>query len=483
MTALDQSPAAAAVPSQAARPAAQLVVLPRDPRERLAALFDPGTLEMLPVETVERSGAVAGTGLVHGVNVVAFASDARVQGGAMGTAGCAAIVAAYSEAVSRGVPIVGLWHSGGARLAEGVASLHAVGTVFAAMTQASGRVPQISVVLGPAAGGAAYGPALTDIVILSGQGRIFVTGPDVVRSVTGEDVDMERLGGPEPHSRRSGVVHVVTETDAEALDRARLLAAMLSDQGKIAEDAEDRDLSGLLPDSARRAYDVHLLTGKLLDTPGVELHPRWAPNIVTILGRLAGRTVGVVASNPMRLGGCLDAASAEKAARFVRMCDAFGVPLVVLVDVPGYLPGVGQEWDGVVRRGAKLLHAFAEATVPRVTLVTRKAYGGAYIAMNSRALGATRVFAWPDAEIAVMGAVAAVRILHRRTLASVPPEQLHEAETRLAAEHEATAGGLQRAVDLGVIDAIIEPSQTRRELARAVANAPQLKGNHANIPL
>ena len=305
---------------------------------------------------------VAGVGLVHGAGAVAFASDPRVQGGAMGTAGCAAIVGAYTEAVSRGVPIVGLWHSGGARLAEGVASLHAVGTVFAAMTAASGRVPQISVVLGPAAGGAAYGPALTDIVILSGQGRIFVTGPDVVRSVTGEDVDMERLGGPEPHSRRSGVVHLVTETDAEALDRARQVAALFSDQGKIAEDAEDRDLSGVLPDSARRAYDVHLLTGKLLDSPGVELHPRWAPNIVTILGRLAGRTVGVVASNPMRLGGCLDAAAAEKAARFVRMCDAFGVPLVVLVDVPGYLPGVGQEWDGVVRRGAKLLHAFAEAS-------------------------------------------------------------------------------------------------------------------------
>jgi len=308
----------------------------------------------------------------------------------------------------------------------------------------------------------------------------------VVRSVTGEDVDMERLGGPEPHSRRSGVVHVVTETDAEALDRARLLAALLSDQGKITEDAAEQpghDLSGLLPESARRAYDVHLLTARLLDAPGVELHPRWAPNIVTILGRLAGRTVGLVASNPMRLGGCLDAASAEKAARFVRMCDAFGVPLVVLVDVPGYLPGVGQEWDGVVRRGAKLLHAFAEATVPRVTLVTRKAYGGAYIAMNSRALGATRVFAWPDAEVAVMGAVAAVRILHRRTLAAVPPEELHEAEARLAAEHEATAGGLQRALDLGVIDAIIEPGQTRRELARAIAEAPQLKGSHANIPL
>ncbi len=457
--------------------------LPRDPRERLAALFDPGTLELLPAAENERSGVAAGVGLIGGAGAAAFASDPRVQGGAMGSAGCAEIVSAYSEAVTRGVPIVGLWHSGGARLAEGVASLHAVGTVFAAMTAASGRVPQISVVLGPAAGGAAYGPALTDIVILSGQGRIFVTGPDVVRSVTGEDVDMERLGGPEPHSRRSGVVHVVTQTDAEALEAARQLAAMLSDQGKIAEDAEYRDLSGLLPDSPRRAYDVHALTGRLLDTPGIELHPRWAPNIVTILGRLAGRTVGMVASNPMRLGGCLDAASAEKAARFVRMCDAFGVPLVVLVDVPGYLPGVGQEWDGVVRRGAKLLHAFAEATVPRVTLVTRKAIGGAYIAMNSRSLGATRVFAWPGAEIAVMGAVAAVRILHRRTLASVPPDRLHEAEAELAAEHEATIGGLQRAIDLGVIDAIIEPSQTRQELARAIAEAPQLRGAHANIPL
>jgi acetyl-CoA/propionyl-CoA carboxylase carboxyl transferase subunit len=461
--------------------------LPRDPQARLAALFDQGALELLPSPGGdERSGVLAGVGLVHGAGAVAFASDPRVQGGAMGTSGCAAIVAAYDEALSRGFPIVGLWHSGGARLAEGVASLHAVGTVFAAMTAASGRVPQISVVVGPAAGGAAYGPALTDIVILSGQGRIFVTGPDVVRSVTGEDVDAKRLGGPEPHSRRSGVVHVISETDAYALGQARLLGALLSDQGKIAEDAhgtQEHDLSGLLPDSARRAYDVHMLTSRLLDTPGVELHPRWAPNIVTILGRLAGRTVGVVASNPMRLGGCLDAASAEKAARFVRMCDAFGVPLVVLVDVPGYLPGVGQEWDGVVRRGAKLLHAFAEATVPRVTLVTRKAYGGAYIAMNSRALGATRVFAWPDAEVAVMGAVAAVRILHRRTLASVPPEKLHEAEAQLAAEHEATAGGLQRAVDLGVIDAIIEPSQTREELARAIAEAPQLKGSHANIPL
>src|ERR1700740_3756501 len=246
MTAPDASPAT--------RP------LPRDPRERLAALSDPATLELLPAEGDERSGFVAGVGLVHGSGVVAFASDSRVQGGAMGSGGCAAIVSAYAEAVTRGVPIVGLWHSGGARLAEGVASLHAVGTVFAAMTAASGQVPQISVVLGPAAGGAAYGPALTDIVILSGQGRIFVTGPDVVRSVTGEDVDKERLGGPEPHGRRSGVVHVLTDSEREALDAARDIAHLLGAQGMLDVTAvEDVELSELLPESNKRAYDVHPL--------------------------------------------------------------------------------------------------------------------------------------------------------------------------------------------------------------------------------
>ena len=460
-------------------------MLPRDPRERLAALFDPGTLELLPADSHEHSGVVAGVGLVHGAGAVAFACDPRLQGGAMGTAGCAAIVGAYTEAVSRGVPIVGLWHSGGARLAEGVASLHAVGTIFAAMTAASGRVPQISVVLGPAAGGAAYGPALTDIVILSGQGRLFVTGPDVVRSVTGEDVDAERLGGPEPHSRRSGVAHIVTSSDAEALGRARDLAVLLGRQepGAVGGRLADVDVAASLPASRRRAYDVHPVLNSLLDEPPVELHPRWAPNVVTALGRLGSRTVGVVANNPLRLAGCLDAASAEKAARFVRMCDAFGVPLVVVVDVPGYLPGVGQEWDGVVRRGAKLLHAFAEAVVPRVTLVTRKAYGGAYVAMNSRSLGATRVFAWPGAEVAVMGAVAAVRILQRRALAAAPPDKVHEVEAELADAHEQEAGGLDRAVALGVIDEVIEPAKTRQAISAAIAAAPGRRGQHGNIPL
>ena len=488
-----QPAAPAAPPAEAAeaaapagRPGRAPAGLSRDPLARLEALFDADSLRLLL--PADDSGILVGAGRIDAMPAVGFASDPRVQGGAMGSAGCAAVVAAYDHAMELSAPVIGLWHSGGARLREGVESLHAVGTVFAAMTRASGKVPQISVVLGAAAGGAAYGPALTDLVILSDQGRIFVTGPDVVRSVTGEDVDMERLGGPEPHSRRSGVVHVVTSTDAEAFSKARQLALLLGhqEQGAGAGDEAaltDTDLAALLPESPRRAYDVHPLISGLLDEPGVELHPRWAPNIVTMLGRLGGRTVGVVANNPLRLGGCLDATSAEKAARFVRMCDAFGVPLVVLVDVPGYLPGVGQEWDGVVRRGAKLLHAFAEATVPSVTLVTRKAYGGAYIAMNSRSLGATRVFAWPGAEIAVMGAVAAVRILQRRVIAAAPPEQRHEVEAELAAEHEREAGGLARAVALGVIDEVIEPVKTRQAIADAIAAAPGGRGQHGNIPL
>ncbi|MBD0293110.1 MAG: acyl-CoA carboxylase subunit beta [Jiangellaceae bacterium] len=456
---------------------------PRNPNHRLAAFFDEGFVELISPD--DGSGMLAATGTVDGTHVVAFCSDATVMGGAMGSAGCAVVVDAYERALADGAPIVGLWHSGGARLAEGVLSLHGVGRIFAAMTKASGKIPQISVVLGPAAGGAAYGPALTDVVVLGPEGRVFVTGPDVVRSVTGEDVDMLRLGGPEPHGRRSGVVHVVADSERAALDQGRRLASLLGAQGAVSlASVVDRDLGGWLPDSPKRAYDVHpLITDLLDDGTALELHPRWAPNMTTTLGRLGGRTVGVVANNPLRLGGCLDSTSAEKAARFVRMCDALGVPLVVVVDVPGYLPGVGQEWDGVVRRGAKLLHAFGEATVPRVTLVTRKAYGGAYIAMNARALGATKVFAWPSAEVAVMGAVAAVRILHRRRLAEVAPDVHAQVETELAEEHRRLAGGLDKAVEIGVVDEIVEPAATRSALAAAIAAAPTWRGTHGNIPL
>ncbi len=466
-----------------AAPPPATAVDPRDPEDRLSRFFDPGSMRTLFAR--DTSGVLAARGTVAGSPAVAFCTDATVMGGAMGVDGCRHIVEAMDVALRERVPIVGIWHSGGARLAEGVTALHAVGEVFAAMVRGSGRVPQISVVLGPAAGGAAYGPALTDMVIMGPAGRVFVTGPDVVRSVTGEDVDMERLGGPDTHGRRSGVVHVVTGSEAEALETARRAVDLLAAQGSYStsERGPGADLAALLPDRPNRAYDVHPLVTALLDGPPLELHPRFAPNIVTALGRLAGRTVGVVANNPLRLGGCLDSASAEKAARFVRMCDAFGVPLVVLVDVPGYLPGVGQEWDGVVRRGAKLLHAFAEAVVPRVTLVTRKSYGGAYIAMNARSLGATAVFAWPGAEVAVMGAKAAVGILHRKKLAAALPGEREALHAQLAAEHERIAGGVNRAREIGVVDEVVDPAETRSRLVAALAQAPSGRGAHGNIPL
>ncbi|MEJ3747406.1 carboxyl transferase domain-containing protein, partial [Actinomycetes bacterium KLBMP 9797] len=453
----------------------------RDPEVRLRALFDAGTLRLMMAR--DDSGLLWARGEIDGTPAVAsYATDGTRMGGAMGIEGCRHIVDAIDTAVRERVPVLGLWHCGGARLAEGVVALDGVGQVFAAMVRASGRVPQISVVLGPAAGGAAYGPALTDIVVMGGAGRIFVTGPEVVRSVTGEQVDMERLGGPEPHGRRSGVVHITTKDDESALESARQLAALLGSQGRLSPadvpvgTGDGHDLAATLPAEANRAYDVKPVVKALLDAPGVELHAKWAPNIVTVLGRFAGRTVGVIANNPMRLGGCLDASSAEKAARFVRMCDSLGVPLVVLVDVPGYLPGLGQEWDGVVRRGAKLLHAFAEAVVPRVTLVTRKAYGGAYIAMNSRSLGATAVFAWPNAEVAVMGASAAVNILHRKKLAAVPPDQREALRAELIEEQTQTAGGVNRALEIGVIDDVIKPEETRRRIAEAIAAAPAARG-------
>ena len=461
----------------------EVAIDPRDPQLRIERILDSGTFKALSEK--DKSGMLAAHGTVSGVAVTVFACDATIQGGAMGNDGAKVICGAYEYARKNNTPIVGIWHSGGARLREGVLSLDAFGRVFQAMIQASGKIPQFSLVVGPAAGGGAYGPSLTDVVVLAPEGRIFVTGPDVVRSVTGENVDMARLGGPEPHGRRSGVVHVVAETEFESYEAIRKLTSLFGNQGKITTEIPELDLAKLLPESGKRAYDVHPLIAGLLDkdSESQELFPKWAPNITITLGRLGGRTVGVVANNPLRLGGCLDSTSAEKAARFVRLCDSFGIPLVVLVDVPGYLPGVGQEWDGVVRRGAKLLHAFGEAVVPRVTLVTRKAYGGAYIAMNSRSLGATKVFAWPTAEVAVMGAVAAIRVLHRRILADVPDDQREAMELELAAEHEKISGGVARAIEIGVVDEIIEPSMTRNAIAQAIAKAPQLRGAHGNIPL
>lgn len=474
-------------------PPPQPTVAPVDAVTRLVSLFDDGTARIL--RGADHSGVVTAHGHIDGARAVAYCTDQRQFGGALGWEGCDRIVEAIGIAVRAGAAVVGMWHCGGARIAEGVASLDGVGRMFAAMVQASGKVPQISVVLGPAAGGAAYGSALTDVVVMAPDSRVFVTGPDVVRSVTGELIDQESLGGPEVHGTRSGVVHVVAQSEAHAVARTRELTGLLARRGELDLRAvgEAADLRCLLPERRERAYDVRPLVRAILDgddaaagpdaSTFVELQPRWAPNVVVGLGRLTGRTVGVIANNPIRLGGCLDSISAEKASRFVRMCDAFGIPLLVLVDVPGYLPGVDQEWEGIVRRGAKLLHAFAEAVVPRVTVVTRKAFGGAYLAMNSRSMGATAVYAWPDAEIAVMGAKAAVGIIHRRQLASVPDDDRPQLHDRLAEEHARTEGGLRRAVEIGAVDAVIDPSQTRRRLVETLIDAGNPRGRHGNIPL
>ena len=455
----------------------------RDPLHRIERLVDPGSVELITPH--DKSGMLAVTAQVAGNRVVIFASDATIQGGALGVDGARVIVRAYQSAMATQLPIIGIWHSGGARLRDGVSSLNAFGEVFQAMITASGKIPQLSLVLGPTAGGGAYGPALTDVVVLAPEGRIFVTGPDVVKSVTGEKVDIATLGGPDAHRKNSGVAHVITRTEQEAFDRIRDLTSLFANQGHITTNISESDLGKLVPDASKRAYEVHPLVDAILDSDGekLELLPMWAENMVTSIGRLGGRTVGVVANNPQHLGGVLDSSAAEKAARFVRTCDAFGIPLIVIADVPGFLPGAGQEWEGAVRRGAKLLHAFGESVVPRVTLITRRAYGGAYVAMNSKSLGATRVFAWPMAEVSVMGAVAAVRVLHRRLLADLPQDQRESMELELAAEHDRVSGGVEKALEIGAVDEIIKPTQTRSALAKAIASTPYRRGNHGNIPL
>lgn len=453
-------------------------------RHRLQVLLD----DAIVLEHAD--GVVVARGRVGDTPVLAFATDSAVQGGALGAAGCAAIAAVTDRAVAQGVAVVGVWHSGGARLREGAGGLDAVARVFAAQVRASGRVPQISVVLGPAAGGAAYGPALTDVVVLGPQGRVLVTGPDVVRRVTGQDVDAERLGGPDTHAR-SGVVHVVASSDTDALHRARLLVDLLGRQGSVdLRRAAGPDPEALVPGEHRLSYDIGPVVGALLDAGTfVEIQPGWARNVVTGLGRLAGRTVGVVANNPLRLAGCLDAASGDKSGRFVQWCDAHGVPLVFLVDVPGYLPGVEQEDEAVVRRGAKLLHAYAAAVVPRLTVVLRKSFGGAFIAMGSRGLGADAVLAWPGATVDVMGAVAAIEVLHRRELAAeTDPQRRADLVLRLSAAHEATTGGLAAALRCGAVDEVVEPRDTRRRLVELLATlsareAAGRRGDHGNPPL
>jgi acetyl-CoA/propionyl-CoA carboxylase carboxyl transferase subunit len=458
---------------------------PVDPVHRMGLLVDDRSLRLMPGPV--DAGAVSATGRIDGRPVGLFACDPRRGGGALGEAGSQVIVGTIEAAVRRHVPVVGIWHSGGARLQDGTASLHGIGRVFRTIVEASGRIPQVSVVLGPAAGGAAYGPALTDFVISGPASRIFVTGPEIVRRVTGEAVDAAVLGGPEQHATTSGLTHVAEPSDAAALGVARALVGLLSVRQVAATSPVCSDLRfrAVLPTSPRRAYDIHRIVDLLLDeeSPRVELQRRWGRNVVTVVGRIGGRTVGVLANNPLHLAGCLDSTGSEKAARFVRTCDALGLPLAVLADVPGYLPGRRQEAEGIVRRGAKLLHAFAESVVPRVTVIVRKAYGGAFVAMNSRALGATAVFAWPAAEVGVMHPRSAVAILHRRLLGALPTERHAAALEELAAAYERGAGGLSGAVARKHVDQVIDPADTKRFVTEALASAVGLRGVHSNIPL
>jgi propionyl-CoA carboxylase beta chain len=406
------------------------------------------------------------------------------------------IVKVMDFALKSGVPLIGLNDSGGARIQEGVVALSQYGEIFKRNVRSSGVIPQISVIMGPSAGGAVYSPALTDFVIMVNKtSNMFITGPDVIKAVTGEEVAMEELGGGLTHSSKTGNSHYLADNEDDALDYVKALLSFLPsnnlDDSPVFQATEsmdfspsDRALDSLVPDNANKPYDMRILVEALLDEADfLEVHALFAPNILVGFGRIEGRSVGIIANQPSQFAGTLDIDASEKAARFVRLCDAFGIPVITLVDVPGFLPGTEQEWDGIIRRGAKLIYAYGEASVPLITVITRKAYGGAYIVMGSKQLGADVNLAWPSAQIAVMGAQGAVNVLHRREIAADP-----SVAASLIKKYEDELLNPYIAADKGLIDAVIEPHQTRRQITlalRALRNKrvdlPTRK--HGNIPL
>ena len=452
------------------------------PLERLEVLCDPGSLEVIRSEVTSRhmgdrtragDGVVGGAGRVEGRPVFCYAQDAGYVGGSLGEAHADTIVRVIRLAGRAQAPVVGFVESGGARMQEGMAALGGYARIFRETVALSGRVPQVSVVTGLSAGGGAYSPALTDFVVMTRAASMFLTGPAVVRDALGEDVSADELGGTRVH-QRNGVCHLVADTDAEAALLTRDLLSYLPERaGRAPAGRPARGPQGslnpgaIVPTEARKIYDVREVARRVFDDGALfEVSPGWARNIVTGFGRLGGRSVGLIANQPRYLGGVLDAASSEKGARFVKKCDQFGIPLVVFVDTPGYMPGTRQEGAGVIRHGASLVHAFAEARVPKLTVVLRKAYGGAFITMNSKDLGADFVFAWPQAEIGVMGARPAVGIIHRRELAgSDDPEG---SRRRLADDYAETHLRPQVAARDGFVDELIAPSDTRERLAWAL---------------
>jgi len=446
---------------------------------------------------VPGDGVVAGAGRVDGRVVHAFAQDFTVFGGSLSETNAAKICKVMDLAVKLGTPVVGLNDSGGARIQEGVVSLAGYADIFLRNTLSSGVVPQISAVMGPCAGGAVYSPAITDFtVMVEGTSYMFVTGPDVVRTVTHEDVTKEELGGAHTHSVKSGVAHFAVPGDREAIALVReLLAFLPSNNVDLAPrldtgdpvDREDEALDSLVPESPNQPYDMHTLVQSVADDGHfLEVHQHYAPNILVGFVRLAGRSVGIVANQPAHLAGTLDIAASVKAARFVRFCDAFNIPLVTFEDVPGFLPGTVQEYGGIITHGAKLLYAFAEATVPKVTVITRKAYGGAYCVMSSKHLRTDVNFAWPTAEIAVMGAEGAVNVLYRREIEEAADPAAERA--RYVAEYRDKLANPYVAASRGYVDEVIEPRTTRRRLIAALARLETKRDRnparkHGNIPL
>ena len=454
-------------------------------------------------------GVVIGYGTVNGREICVFSQDFTVFGGSLGEVFGEKIVKVMDLAMKIGCPLIGINDSGGARIQEGVVALGLYAEIFRRNVHASGVIPQISLVMGPCAGGAVYSPAITDFTVMVDQtSHMFITGPDVIKTVTGEDVGMEELGGAHTHNSKSGVAHYMGHDENDAIDYVKALLSYLpsnnlEDAPSFEEDADgslvnagDTFLDTFIPDSANEPYDMHTIVEHVVDSTDdgepdfLEVQALFAPNILCGFGRVDGRSVGVVANQPMQLAGCLDIDASEKAARFVRTCDAFNVPVLTFVDVPGFLPGTDQEWNGIIRRGAKLIYAYAEATVPLVTVITRKAYGGAYDVMGSKHLGADMNLAWPTAQIAVMGAQGAVNILYRKEIAEVVAAggDVDAARQGFISEYEDTLANPYIAAERGYVDAVIPPSYTRSSVIKALralrnkrATLPPKK--HGNIPL
>jgi acetyl-CoA carboxylase carboxyltransferase component len=479
-------------------------------RERIDLLVDPGSFVELDLLARHRAhgmgieaerpytdGVVTGWATVNGRKIMLFSQDFTVFGGALGEVFAEKITKVMDLASSVGVPFVGLNDSGGARIQEGVVSLASYGSIFYRNVKSSGVIPQISVIMGPCAGGAVYSPAMTDFIFMVDKtSHMFITGPDVVKTVTGEDVSLEELGGASTHASKSGVATFVSPDEQSCLEDVRYLLSFLPsnnlEETPRAESGDDPErrcdaLASILPDSPNRPYDMKKVIREVVDDGDFfEYFPKWAANIVCGFARVDGNTVGVVGNQPLVMAGVLDIDSSEKAARFVRTCDAFNIPLVTFVDVPGFMPGTDQEYGGIIRHGAKLLYAYCEATVPRISIITRKAYGGAYVVMDSKSIGSDLCFAWPTAELAVMGPQGAVGIVYKRELDSASDPAARRAE--LVEEYTERFANPYIAAERGYVDDVIDPADTRKMLSRGLAllktKREELpKRKHGNVPL